>query len=167
MRRKKETEHQLCDSFLYSLPHCVVKRLFFGDPIRFVKLASEEWELGFADFIWKQALPFAAQARDWARRRDQFRCHPVMVSGLTAVLLVFPPPVERAQCHMALAVLARGKRMGRGRPGHGRYFTLERGRSKRHTVLCEWTTDGCHVNYLERPAVREDAFIQTVAEHHL
>jgi hypothetical protein len=101
-------------------------------------------------------------------RRDQFRCHPVLVKGRKAVLLVFPVPVERTQCHMALAVLTRGKAMGQGRPEYGRYFTLERGKRKRDTVLCEWTGDDCHIYHSEESGPGEEAFIQAVEkEIHL
>jgi hypothetical protein len=164
MSRNREREPEQPDSFLYSLAHNVVRNLFFQDPRRFYRLAEKDWDRGIGDFTWDLALPFAARAGDWVGRRDQFKCRPVPVRGRKAVLLEFPAPLERTQCHGILAVLTRGKGMGRGRPGYGRYFTLERGRSKRDSVLGEWTADGCHVIYAEGPVLREDAFIAAVEE---
>ena len=147
---------QMPDTFLYGLAHHAVRQLFFSDPKRFLHLASTEWELGFADYIWEYALPHAAPDSDWSGQRKYFTAKPVKMKRGAAILVAYPPPPEQALCHMVLAV------MTKGRPPVGRYFTLERGRTKRDTVLCEWSEDDRHRNYSAGPAPHGDAFVAAV-----
>ena len=102
MSRNKVDEIQIPDSFLYGLAHYVVRRLFFSGPRKFYRLVDAEWDLGFGDYIWKQALPFAEPDADWDDQRWEFAAMPVSVGGCRAMLVLFPAPEEQTLCHMTL-----------------------------------------------------------------
>lgn len=80
-------------------------------------------------------------------------------NGWVAVVVTLPPPQGMTEAYF-VALLQKPGESG------GRVFTLELGFSltaeSSHTVLCEWTPDGTHLNRGPGPTPDVELFLQTI-----
>jgi hypothetical protein len=156
----------------YTLAHCAL-RTIAADPLAYLAILASP-----------DAQPFLARVLPSVSKHcsdtepqpdfgiDDVTVHRVRVGRYPCAVIGLPSPRATTEAYFTAAVLlADPEEAVQGFADAARlemrYFTLEKGflfAGPPCTVLCEWTTEGSHVNHGDGPAPELEAFVQAMGE---
>lgn len=153
----------------YQFVHVALRTLVFQEP----RLATALWELDdpgplLDDIALQVVRACRGRGEGGDLRADHLTMHKLRLGGYPCMIIEMPEPMATTEAYM-LAILGRpdldGDSSGDEGDAQRRYFTLEYSghRPAPHTVLCEWTAQGSHMNMGGGPEPTVDAFVGELA----
>lgn len=143
----------------YFYAHRVLPTLFFQNPQQFLSILTNDG-LAFLRFFWDRT--FENESADDIVPPDGMNYETrALEDGTIITIIELPEPDRVAEAYFVAPVfreVAEQPLM--------RYFTLELGASaldnRKRTVLCEWTSDGKHLNFGDGPEPKSKAFLDAI-----
>jgi hypothetical protein len=152
----------------YALAHYVLRSVAFDDPLAYLGiLASPDAHKFLAHLLRSVSERCKNEQPDFAA--EDIAIHPVRVGQYPCAVIELPQPRATAEAYFTAAVLLADlqDQVPESAQRKLRYFTLEKGfvlNGPPRTVLCEWTSEGSHVNYGDGPLPQLEAFVRAVEE---
>jgi hypothetical protein len=142
----------------------------FEQPLAFLGvLASPEAQRFLADLMQSVSKHCEEREPQPDFSVEDITIHNIRVRQYPCAVVEMPRPRATTEAFFVAAVLLAeiDRELPDAKDRALRYFTLEKGLvlgGPSRTVLCEWTSDGSHVNYGDGPTPRIEAFIESVQE---
>ncbi|MBI3158035.1 MAG: hypothetical protein HYZ26_00360 [Chloroflexi bacterium] len=141
----------------YIFAHLALPALFFRAPESMLRNFEQEGP-EFLRYLWRQIGLEKGGHDEAAGMQIQVEIHKEAREIIGLISL--PAPQNATEAFFVAAVHS---------PERARYFTLELGErldGSAYTVLCEWDTEGRHLNYGEGPAPDDvRAFLAAIRQH--
>lgn len=154
----------------YTLAHYALRSVAFDDPLAYLGiLVSPDARSFLAHLLRSVSEHCKEQEPQPDFGIEDITVHPVRVGRYPCAVIELPRPRAITEAYFTAAVLLADPADGLpvSTPMELRYFTLEKGfvlAGPPRTVLCEWTSEGTHVNYGDGPVPQLEAFVRAVAE---
>ncbi len=152
----------------YLFAHKALTQMALQGPPKMLDLLSTPMGTPFLLDMWESVGKDLEKAQ--RMEPDGLGCESRQLDGGRKVVVVRMPPPQSATEAYFVGILIKPesrKMLVFKEPAQVRYLTLELGASmdgQARTVLCEWTTDGSHVNMGDGPAPNLDAFVDAVSK---
>jgi hypothetical protein len=154
----------------YTLAHYALRSVAFDHPLGFLGVLASPDARGFLSELMRSVSEHCKEREPRPDFDiDDIAVHKVRVGKYPCAVVEMPRPRATTEAFFVAAVLLADldREMPDPKEVALRYFTLEKGftfEGPPRTVLCEWTSEGCHCNYGDGPAPRLEAFLRAVEE---
>jgi hypothetical protein len=153
----------------YTFAHYALRLFAFHHPLNCMAiLSSPESETFLADLLESAAEHCRERGETADFQASDLVVHRVRTGSFPCAIIEMPPPRAITEAFYAALVLLVDTELAKPDLTNAslRYFTLEKGFTEdgsSRTVLCEWTSEGSHVNYGDGPAPDWEAFAHAIA----
>jgi len=154
----------------YMLAHYALRGAAFDDPLACLGILASPDAQRFLSHLLQSVSEHCKEREprpDFSAER--LAVHKVRVGRYPCAVVEMPRPRATTEAFFVAAVLLADPKggMSESEEIELRYFILERGfvlGGPPRTVLCEWTSEGKHVNYGNGPEARLELFVRAVEE---
>jgi hypothetical protein len=152
----------------YTFAHHALRSSAFDDPLAYLSIFASPDPRPFLAHLLRSVSEHCKEREpqpDFGV--EDITVHRVRIGQYPCAVIELPRPRATTEAYFTAAVLLADldDRLPESGPAALRYFTLEKGfvlEGPPRTVLCEWTSEGSHVNYGDGPLPQLGAFVGAV-----
>jgi hypothetical protein len=170
--RSGRAEEQQGPPFHYFFAHYALRRAAFLSPLELLKRLDENGGREMIETLWVVTAEMCGQGSQPDFGIEDIKVHTIRLQDSRCAVVEMPEPRSMTQCYFVAVLVGLDERTDNGGdPSPSvRYVTLEKGfemSAESRTVLCEWTSEGTHLNYGDGPAPNLEAFVEELSKESI